>query len=155
GDRDYDGGTPNYQLIGYDLDSKCTCVDGAVNSCLTPSWATAGVCDGPGGRDNATGALIYDIRKNYFSTFGTDKWNQDIAQGNWSVLLRVRGYNGTPNDDQIDLIWYTPDKLKNSTGAPPNWDGNDAWPIQTQCLAPQPGDGGTQPDGGPQYAYDL
>ncbi|MFW5741602.1 MAG: hypothetical protein ACOC1F_14725, partial [Myxococcota bacterium] len=62
-----------------------------------------------------------------------------MAAGDWTLLLRVRGYNGLPDDDRVRLDWYIPAEfyvLQDGGKAPPAWDGSDAWPIRTTSLHP-------------------
>lgn len=144
--------TGNPKEIGYDLDSRCTC-HGEGNSCLRESWATAEACDGPNGEDNAAGSLLTNMGP-YFKDFGSTAWSEALLEGEWSILLRVRGYNGQPNDSKVRLDWYVPDNYDEDkeSGAVPSWDGNDVWPIRATCLVEQ--DGGTADIEKPRYFDD-
>jgi len=111
--------------IGYDLDHTCTC-EGEGPSCVPPK-DSPDQCDGPGGRDNAGAALIQSSAM-LGLTSGT--FVQDIADGEFSLVLRVRGYNGLPDDDQVSVAWLVPLPFL----APPAFDGTDEWSISGACL---------------------
>ena len=136
---DKPGGNP--LEIGYDLDMRCTC-QGEANGCLRESWATEEACDGPGGRDNMTGKFLASLG-GLFSGLGSESWSQGTTEGLWSLLVKVSGYNGLPDDDRVKLDWYIPAEFfyfQDGGKDPPKWDGTDAWPIRTTSLV-VPGDG--------------
>lgn len=124
--------------LGYDLDKTCTC-QGEGDSCQEPAWADADHCDGTDGRDNAVGALLQG-GASMMPGFGEDLWNANLKAGRWGVLLRVRGYNGQPDDDRVELSWYMPDAFDagpedaGTPGGTPKWDGTDTWPIQSHTV---------------------
>ncbi|MBI5532374.1 MAG: hypothetical protein HY898_06650 [Deltaproteobacteria bacterium] len=119
----------DYKSIGFDLDNTCTC-QGDGPSCALPSGAVEqDQCDGLGGRDNSAAGLI---AASAMLGLTSGDFNKDIKNGEWSLLLRVRGYNGQPDDDQVSVAWL----VTNMRSAPPVWDGTDAWPIKTTCLNP-------------------
>ena len=111
--------------IGYDLDNTCTCL-GQGPSCVAPK-DSPGSCDGPGGRDNSGAALI-QASAMLGLTSGT--FTQDIAEGDFSLLLRIREYNGLADDDQVSVAWLVPLTLMK----PPAFDGTDVWGINGSCL---------------------
>jgi hypothetical protein len=120
---------------GYDLDFRCTC-QGEGNGCLRENWASADACDGPEGRDNITGAFMAKMAA-LFDNFGSEDWSAAALAGEWSLLLRVRGYNGEPNDDRVRLDWYVPDQYwedKPDKTYVPAWDGTDTWPLRASTL---------------------
>lgn len=125
------GDGPNKAELGLDLDGRCTCL-GDGPSCLEPANALD-TCDGPGGRDNATGKLFSFFAALIGQGFGSEEFSQDAEVGNFSLLFRVRGYNGMPDDDQVELAMFP------SVGidpGPPLWDGNDLWPIPETAVLP-------------------
>jgi hypothetical protein len=132
---------------GYDVDRTCTC-QGENSSCLVPTWATASHCDGPQGRDNALGQLIAEFSA-FFPAFDQAVSNADVRAGAFSSIARIRGYNGLPDDDQIELSWYAlgsywgAHKEADGGDAHPKWDGTDTWPVVYTSLEPIPlADGG-------------
>jgi hypothetical protein len=143
-----DGGL---EAIGYDIDKVCTC-QGQENSCEVPAWASASHCDGPQGRDNAAGQLLGELDSLMPGT-GQGEWNEQINAGSWSVLLRVRDYNGQDDDDQVELAWYVADAfhaiiVQQDGGKPnPKWDGADQWPVLSTSVHEVPAaDGGVAYD---------
>jgi len=125
----------NFDDIGYDLDFRCTC-QGDANGCLRASWASADACDGPGGRDNMGGAFLGELSA-LFAGNSSEDWSDNADQGEWSLLFRVRGYNGLPDDDQVRIDWYVADHYwgdKPDESYQPAWDGTDTWPIRRSTL---------------------
>lgn len=117
----------DYKAIGFDIDRSCTC-EGGPSTCKAPVDAPADSwCDGPDGRDNAAGGLIAAATMLGLSSTSL---NQGIAEGEWSVLFRVQGYNGLPDDDEVSVAWLVPENLMKV----PSWDGSDTWAIKGTCL---------------------
>jgi hypothetical protein len=90
----------------------------------------------------------------YFKDFGSAAWSKALFDGEWSILLRIRGYNGQPNDSKVQLDWYVPDNFDEDkeSGAVPAWDGTDVWPIRSTSLVEQ--DGGKADIEKPRYFDD-
>lgn len=126
---DGDGSEP--REIGYDLDMRCTCPE--ANGCFREAWAHVDACDGPGGRDNMGGVFLAQAAA-LFPGLGSEAWGQDLSAGRWSVVLRVRNYNGEADDDRVRLDWYIPAPFEHVTADPPKWDGTDVWPIFAWSL---------------------
>jgi hypothetical protein len=126
------------RLVGWDIDKTCTC-QGENDSCLEPAWAQIEHCDGPDGRDNGFSSLISEIGL-LIHDFSEDSWNADLHAGAWGLMLRIRDYNGLPDDDQVELDWYMPSSFysiieKQDGGKPaPKFDGTDVWPIRSFCI---------------------
>lgn len=147
GDANGDG---DPKQVGYDLDYRCTC-QGETNGCMRPDWASAEACDGPDGRDNATGVFISQMTA-LFGGFGSEAWSEAAIAGEWSIVFKVSGYNGLPDDDQVRLDWYVTDQYwedKPNGTYVPSWDGTDTWPIRSSCLVDQ--GAGTHTLSGPKY----
>jgi hypothetical protein len=152
--------------IGYDLDNLCTCsptvpngpVDG--QSCNVPSWATER-CDGPGGRDNAV-AQLFELAAAFDQTFDSAAQSLAADQGQWSLLVRVRQYNGMANDDHVLVSLHPSPGLDNDPCLPvnsqPHWDGSDQWPVDSMSLhgsAGGTGVGGCGAAGPGAEGYDI
>jgi len=116
--------------LGLDLDRFCTCATEGP-SCIAPmGQPDGGSCDGVEGRDHASD-LLFDRLAAALSKPDMGAFYTEFAtKGVWSVLFRVRGYNGQPNDDEVRLDWY----VSGGFGAQPLWDGSDAWPIAAKSL---------------------
>ena len=117
--------------LGLDLDGVCTCEDGGPATCDQPAGP---LCDGPGGMDNAVGiifATVYDLSSKVISS---GQLSAAANAGQWTSLLRVRGYNGKADDAKVSAMVYTTQGV--NAGMPkPVWDGNDAWPIDDTSLS--------------------
>jgi hypothetical protein len=121
---------PGAAPIGLDLDKLCTC-QGEPSSCVAPAGQPdGGACDGEDGRDLASSGLLgilgKALNKDDLGVF----YSGFAEKGVWGVLLRVSGYNGEANDDEVRLEWY----VSAGFGALPLWDGSDAWPISSKSL---------------------
>ncbi|MBI4700838.1 MAG: hypothetical protein HY744_06695 [Deltaproteobacteria bacterium] len=135
--------------IGYDLDRMCTC-QGEGDSCLVPQYAEANHCDGPAGRDQAS-VKLFQVAAIFSPEIDSEFQSQRVQEGFWSLLLRVRHYNGTANDGQVDLAVYTTPGFRDDPCNPdfPKWDGTDRWPIDESSVKLKGGpDGGAGGSGG-------
>lgn len=126
GDGDGGDGVPNFLGIGFDLDTTCS-GQGAGSSCVAPPWVTYHL-DGPGGRDNSFGSILYQLNQNGGGS-ATESNNSNTAVGVGTAVIRVRNYNGTSIDNQIEVGWYGATMYRDLTvpPAPPVWDGSDEW----------------------------
>jgi hypothetical protein len=86
-------------LRGYDLDRSCTCPD--VPSCKS----TKQQCDDEAGRDNVGGVQL-DTFSKFATAFTPDNLNDRLGSGIYGFLLRVRNWNGSPNDGTVELALY-------------------------------------------------
>jgi len=125
------GEGPNASDIGLDLDLACTCP--GPPSCAEPAWATDPHCDGTLGRDNAAGHGFGRVNGFIPGTISSMPLSVQISQGNWSLLIRVRGYSGQDDDSDVEVDIYPTAGMPNMA---PNWDGNDAWPIADTAVGP-------------------
>lgn len=157
-----------WQDIGFDLDDSCTgsatcVVDGGKvkeqackNSVLLPF-------DGNDCRDNQIGALfpIAALSPQVGDLFGISEldWNCSLWRGEFSVILKVSGYNGQLNDDSVRLDIYTSIGLQGlpswtctsgtNGGVPDNWYKQAQWlktkhwTVAKRSIALNAGDAGT------------
>ena len=128
-------GLKHHTEIGFDLDMTCT-GQGEGSSCVVPDWASRqDKTDGLAGRDNAVGALITAVQT-MIPEFGSDSYTRLVEEGQAGVLFRIRGYNGQPNDDQVEATLYIAAPFDSQEGnTTPHWDGNDVWPVASDSLA--------------------
>ncbi len=151
--------------VGLNLDQVCTACatagdagtsDGGAgdpntnSSCVFPSWATKKQCDDINGVDNAVAKLFKSLGEFVsVDAISSGYYNEQANLGAWSLLLRISGYNGTPNDKKITVeLLTTPGIVQpmsggggsggggGAGGAAPiaNWDGNDKWPVPINIL---------------------
>ncbi len=137
--------------VGFDLDARCTCL-GEEGSCIPPSGSGVDLCDGPGGIDNGV-AAAFNVVVQFYPGFSTEAQNQGIADGKWSILVRVSGYNGGLHDARVNVAVFPSSGLSKNPcldGLVPAWDGADPWPIPHTSLetAGSGGAGGGRGGGG-------
>jgi hypothetical protein len=126
-------------VFGFDLDHTCTCP--GPESCVPQKGVTAKHCDDDAGRDNAGGGLIqtFSALTPQLSTAALDT---HVGQGQFSLAVRVRNYNGTLNDTQIALAAFTSNGTLPLTDAGlnpvPKHDGTDQWGIDPLSLVGTP-----------------
>src|SRR5581483_9709741 len=122
--------------IGFDLDRYCTC-EGDPPSCQSPKKATT--CDEKGGIDDAAVLIVKGLQVAYggSSSFGSTYFSNKADAGYWSLLIRVRNYNGMMDDDQVEVDLYPAAGSPATTPAnmPPQWNGTDEWPVTTSSLS--------------------
>lgn len=145
-----DAGSP--PVYGYDLDGVCTC-PGPESCKVGPTEKTH--CDQTGGVDNSAQQIILQFSQ-YPGFWDSAYINKRIRQGYYGALLRVRNYNGGPDDVSVEVAIFSSNGTEGvQTGAPayPQYNGNDHWTIDPDSLL-----GGTIPDGGepiPRDAVDV
>jgi hypothetical protein len=121
--------------VGYDLDNRCTC-QGEDSACLVPEAAQENICDGPEGRDN-NAAYLFNHLLLYTDALTSAANNDNIARGDWTMLIRVRGYNGQPNDGQVEFTLFGSPGRDNDpciADPAPVWDGSERWPVDVESL---------------------
>jgi hypothetical protein len=130
---DPDAGGGN--LVGYDLDRACTCP--GKGSC-NPSGDASLVCDDPMGRDNSGGVLLSSFSAFAGDVFDSMKLNQKISDGVFTLLVRIKDYNGSQNDTQITTAIFISDGNKGAedggTPSKPKFDGTDDWTVDPTSL---------------------
>jgi len=146
--RDFDIGETaleNGPLVGYDLDALCSC-RGDGPSCNPPPYAEADTCDGPSGRDNAAAGL-WEASSVFVPELASTAMTAEITAGHFTLLMRIRNYNGQPNDERVEVAFFASPGRDNDPcltvpPAPPTWNGNDSWPVASTSLTPNMGAGG-------------
>lgn len=119
--------------VGYDLDDVCTS-DKATETCISDKPHV----DGPGGIDNNGGDLFNLVKT---KTDVEQRINDGIAIGKTTLLFRLSGYNGTPNDPNIILSVYASPGLLDGAGQPkpPSFVESEAWALdESQFSAISP-----------------
>ncbi len=144
-----------WQDIGFNLDGLCTGSPEFAHECETVSGGRPQP-DGNDGIDNAFGAALYPIVEAALPGLeATAREAQLLGIG--FPVLRLRDWNGTPNDAQIDvtitqavvavpgdgenipeiqIVDFRAQLLDGSPAPPPNWDGNDyVWVREDTFVA--------------------
>jgi hypothetical protein len=103
---------------GFDLDDRCTCPEPA--SCRGDPKGN--LCDPNGGIDNKLGTALQEIPA-AAQFVDPAQLRQHFAQGQSNVIFDVTGYNGTANDDSVDVY------LIRSTGTPKAGDTGDTHSV--------------------------
>ena len=135
-----DGGLEPPQ--GLDLDGLCTCHPSA-RACMPASAngdpnAGEAQCDPDGGRgrDDALGelfnALIATIQE-----AKTDFATERIRLGQFTIMVDVRAWNGSDNDQSVDVTLLGSqllDRIDGGRAAAPRFDGTDTWTLDPLSL---------------------
>lgn len=120
---------PSESTVGFDIDGSCTCIDAPGEVCK-PWKPRSTLCDGPGGRDNSFPRLLQTL-----VTFGfaqsSAQLSQTLENGDFTLLLRIRGWNLQPNDPEVSVSFYT----SSGTTKAPEWTGKDVWNVLDNTVA--------------------
>jgi hypothetical protein len=130
-----DAAPPPDPPLGLDLDNVCTCP--GPESCKARAGASSH-CDDLGGRDNSGSRLLKNFAQVSQGIFNQDQINQRIANGEFSLLVHVRGYNGGANDAKVELSIFisqgTPFDDGGATRPTPKWNGADVWIVDSASV---------------------
>ena len=119
---------------GMNLDRTCTCP--GHDSCQRPAGPNAQAlppaCDGPRGVDNAARGLFAVLAQGKVSSEAAI--NDSIAKGSAGLVIRIRRYNGLPDDAQVDVAVYASQGFSGAGDAGPAFDGGDPWSIDQASV---------------------
>jgi hypothetical protein len=118
--------------FGFDIDNKCSCtIDGP--SCKRPSFVDPKkeTCDDDRGLDNGSGVALGRISALSAGNISSVVINEGATQGLWTLIVGIRDYSGTPNDDRVTVALYETPGLTS-----PAWNGTDIWPISKTTVGP-------------------
>jgi hypothetical protein len=130
------GDTLDYGRVGegYDLDGLCTC-PGAAACTLSANPSPA--CDSPRGVDNVLGPLLTSTLA-LFPGRGEYTGTDYIKAGSQNILVQLQGYNGTDNDDAVQVgVIASPGILGRTDAGPspiPKLDGTDTWQVEDDSV---------------------
>jgi hypothetical protein len=126
-----------WSRIGWDRDGICTEAPDFETECVPPEPEDGIEEDGERGIDNVFGHEVMYLATVFGAQF-EEPFRAHQALGLGVTLVRVRGWNGTPNDAQVEVAvapgaFGTPDTGggvpmlpgDGSLPPPPAWDGND------------------------------
>ena len=130
---DVDGGRP--QVPGFNLDLTCS-VDLATSSCtsqLLPSaFETHARDKTPTGIDNAGLSLIEYISR-FSDVLSPRGINEGIQDGRYGAVIRIDGWNGQPDDDEISVELFPAIGVEAKNGDPrPAFDEDDRWVLDSR-----------------------
>jgi hypothetical protein len=128
-----DGAIPPF---GYDLDHTCTCP--GLPSCAQPKGSPLSeACDDSRGRDNIDIKLFQALPG--AATTGTAQVDQGLRAGQYGLLIRIRDYDGMPEDPKVTVDFYVSNGLeRDDAGNLPTakFDGTDHWTIDPASFMP-------------------
>lgn len=126
---------------GFDVDGLCTCPGRP--ACGPVSATARTVCDGDGGLDNSLGPEIQAATALLPKTDGLDPTSGTgfIQRGKSTFFIELRGYNGTPNDDEVRVGVYASGEIEPRADAGPDaaprFDGEDTWSVDRDSVLGQ------------------
>ena len=119
---------------GFNLDRACTCPE--KDTCVRGLGANGktldAACDDPGGIDN-TGKPLFGLFASG-NLISEATLNTAIHNGLSGVFLRMRYYNGLPDDAQVQVSIYASLGYEGYPDASPKFDGTDPWRVQSASL---------------------
>ncbi len=90
------------RMLGYDVDGLCTDSTNRATEC-TPGMSAPVAIDGDDGVDNQFGASLYPLVEAAVPGLEGRARAAQMA-GNGLPILRIRGWNRTPNDPVVDVV---------------------------------------------------
>lgn len=119
---------------GFNLDRTCTCPE--KDSCVRGLAADGGklppACDQAGGIDN-TGLGLFELFAK--SNLISEKiFNDALVSGASGVFVRIKGYNGKPDDAMVQVSVYASRGYAGYPDAAPKFDGNDVWLVDDSSI---------------------
>lgn len=143
-----DGGGAPLTDLGYDLDGLCSC-PGPESCAVRPGVKPH--CDGPRGVDNGGASLVEKVA---LLTGNVANFDEKLQKGEFTLLVRVRHYNGKANDREVELSVFPSPHIAGASdgdaggdagdgGAPeggkpprpvPRWDGTDVWAVTPESI---------------------
>ena len=145
------GGMEAWQTFGFDLDGHCTnsstCSGTNIRSCRAPTEQIA--FDGSLCRDNTFASLqpvaaaVPEIGKRF--GIAESEFNCNLWRGTYTVILRVSGYNGQPDDSSVRVDSYISPGMEKprpfqcpdedyATSYPTVWRAAPPWKIDPDTL---------------------
>ncbi len=137
-----------WQTLGFDLDGLCTSPAGCSADPGPASCSNAAgvLADGALCRDNALAKLLSTAPASPLgAVFGVseDKLNCGLRQGSFSVLVKITGYDGGPNDSNVRVDVYPALDVEpalpyectlENWQSQLTWDANYVWKLDRDAL---------------------
>jgi len=95
---------PNAPRPGLNIDRRVT-TDEATSGCLPTDGGARNIVDSHGGVDNTTFGLVQQLSTLY-AAFKPETINQRLTLGYFGVVVRVDGWNGAPNDEDVVVLVF-------------------------------------------------
>jgi hypothetical protein len=128
---DYGGDGAPPSVRGLDLDHACSRENGTPTTCVTAVVGSPHK-DDSNGVDNALGWLLID-NQTQLTTFLSPNSDPRVT-----LLLRLRGYNGQPDDDNVEVDAFVSGGVEplDDAGTPtePQWKGMDQWTVSCETI---------------------
>jgi hypothetical protein len=122
---------PGAPVPGFDLDGVCSCP--GPPSCVTPPTGKV-ACDADGGIDTAGTEVISGLLQLSEVTLDI---TARIRTGEHGLVMRLREYNGGPDDSRVELAVFLSggsEGAQEGAPVPPRFDGNDVWTVDPSSL---------------------
>ncbi len=121
---------PSRSSRGFDLDDACT-VDKATASCLTTRGRELPV-DLANGVDNAGYPYL---------SLALVAPKSPLSEGRYGIVVRVRNWNGLPDDPGVEVTVFNSPGLSATDGGPraPRFDGTDTFDLYDEQSPPSAG----------------
>jgi hypothetical protein len=119
-----------WKKFGFNLDglmstakgtNHCKPVEGAIKTNVQP--------DGDDGIDNAFGASLVPVLGALAGNL-SETATEAIDEGSFTIMLKLEKLEAKPDQTAINTLLYGGADM----GVPPNWDGNDEWPVLPELL---------------------
>lgn len=137
--------------FGFDLDGQCTGIDGCVASASCKQGSASALPDGAFCADNTYARMLAEAvdasPAAHALGFSDASINCGLHRGRYNHVLRIAGYNGTPQDDRVRIDFYTSTGLEDVTGRvdceavaeapdqPVTWNASDRFSILENDLS--------------------
>ncbi len=119
-----------WKEFGYNLDGLISTKSGS-NHCTPAQGANPASVktDGTDGIDNSFGANLIPIIKTFTSN-PSDDISASLEDGSFTIMVKMDNLDANADQTAINASLYGGAKLD----PPPNWDGNDMWPVFPELL---------------------
>jgi hypothetical protein len=119
-----------WKQYGFDIDGRISTKE-STDLCKPYGMATKAMAypDGNDGIDNSFGKNILPILLGPAPDISMLA-NAAITNGEFTVMLKMEGLGMETNCNPMNTLLYG----GANRGAPPKWDGNDAWPVAVELL---------------------
>lgn len=111
--------------VGLNVDRRCTSTLDTSSCVVDSADKLPKITDYKNGVDNSGFRLIQDLSQ-LGGAFTPDSINKRLKDGEYGLIVRIRGYNGTANDDAVSVDVY-PALRHGVDGGAPDGGRDDLW----------------------------